>query len=347
MITLADIQHDGMADLDYNSIDEIRQASPFLLNSLPFQNTVAPTLGGGTLVAGYTRISQLRTAHTRQENTEYPAFEGKRDRKFVELVPMGARYNIDRVHARLGAADEVQFQHGLALRATIAKFHDEFINGVASDFSTDVPGFDGLDALVTGTTTEWYDRSGGGAVPWSFGALTRETAQRADFELRNWMRRMSGLQSGEGTVAFFTNVDGIAFLEQISALLSANTTTRDDFGRDYPTFRGIPYVDLGLKPGATTQDGFITGTEGTEVIPTSADGVTTIYAARLANDSVHGFSMNTGEQGNVPGDGLFSQWLPVFNGEAGAVKPGEVELGPLAIAARSTLSVGAFRVRVR
>ena len=56
-------------------------------------------------------------------------------------------------------------------------------------------------------------------------------------------------------------------------------------------------------------------------------------------------------RGRRRGDGisttgdLFAQWLPNFD-DAGAVKPGEVELGPVAIAAKRTRGAGAFRVKV-
>lgn len=329
-ITLADVQANVADDIDYNTINELRMGSPFLLNRLQFDDVVVPGTGGGTLTAGYTRISSTRPAHTRQENTEYPAFEGKKRRVTVDLIPIGARYNIDRVHARIGAASEVEFQQGLAVQATIAKFSDLFINGSAgSDFSTPVPEFEGIDSLVTGTITEWTNAGN----PWDYSGINSlATAQQASRQLRAWLRKLDGTPD-----VFFVNDDGAAFLDTVNDFLSANQTTQDDFGRDVVTYRGIPYVNLGSKPGTVDEEDVLTGVASEDdIIATDNDGVTSIYAARFGLDSVHGYSM--------PGE-LFRQWLPDFS-TAGAVKPGEVELGPTAIAAKRVRGVGAFRVKV-
>lgn len=328
-ITLADFQANLNDDVDFAVVDELRQGSPFLLDRLTFDDTVIPGVGGGTLTKGYTRLQATRPAHTRQQNTEYPAFEAKKKRVTVDLVPMGARYNIDRVFARVGAASEIAFQQSEAIRATIAKFNDLFINGVAADFADSEPQFEGLDAIVSGSITEWDDNGN----PFDFSAINSQaTAQSASRQLRAWLRKFQGTPT-----AFFVNADGAAWLDTVSDFLYGQTAVQSQFGQDVPTYRGIPYVDLGQKPGTVDQDDVLTGEASEDdIIATDEDGVTTIYAAVLGLDSVHGLS--------VPGQ-LVSQWLPDF-GTAGAVKPGEVELGPVAIAAKRVRGVGAFRVKV-
>jgi hypothetical protein len=142
--------------------------------------------------------------------------------------------------------------------------------------------------------------------------------------------------AGEPAV-FFVNNDGAAFHDTVNDFLSASTTTADQFGRDVPTFRGIPYVLLGNKPGAVDENNILTGVAAEdEIIPTNGSGVTSIYAVQFGIDAVHGYS--------TPGT-LFNQWLPDFS-TAGAVKPGEVELGPVALAVKRVRSAGAFRVDV-
>src|SRR5690606_10671639 len=170
-ITLADVQVNTADDIDYNLIDETRRSS-FLLDRLIFDDTVTPGTAGGTLTAGYTRLEERRAADTRRENTEYPAREAKKKRYTVDLVPMGARYNIDRVYANMGDAltNEVIFQQSEARAATVAKFSDLFINGVAADFTEEVPEFDGLDAIVTGGPTE----STNAGTPWDYSSITTQ-----------------------------------------------------------------------------------------------------------------------------------------------------------------------------
>ena len=67
-------------------------------------------------------------------------------------------------------------------------------------------------------------------------------------------------------------------------------------------------------------------------------GLTDIYAVRIGMDGFHGVS-TTGE--------LVQQWMPDFE-RAGAVKTGEVEMGPVAVALKSTKAAAVLRgVRVR
>lgn len=329
-ITLAGIQANLEDDIDFNTINELRMGSPFLLNAMPFDDVVVPGTNGGTLTAGYNRIASTRPAHTRQQNTEYPAFEATKRRVTVDLIPVGARYNIDRVFAKIGAASEVDFQQGQAVTATIAKFSDLFINGVAgADFSAATPEFEGLDAAVTGTITEWTDNGN----PFDFDTITDKAgALAATRQLRAWLRKFDGAPS-----AFFVNDDGAAWLDQLNDWIGYYTAVGDSFGGEVATFRGIPYVNLGMKPGTVDEDDVLTGdVPEDDIIPTDENGVTSIYAARIGMDGVHGYA--------TPGT-LFSQWLPDFT-TAGAVKPGEVELGPVAIAVKKTRAAGAFRVKV-
>lgn len=319
-ITLANIQETAQDDIDFALIDETRRDST-LLNLLTFDDSTVPDTTGGNLTKGYTRLKNKRAADTRQENHEYPAREATRQRVTVDLVPMGARYNIDRVYARLGAAstNQVVFQQDQARLATIAKFNDLFINGVSSDFTTDVPEFDGLDAIVTGTTTESFAT---GTTPWDFSNITtKEQAMVAKRALRAWLAQFDG-----SPTLFFVNKDGKAFLEELGDWMGYYTEGTNDLGTAIQNYNGVPFLDLGEKDGSSA-----------DVIGTDDNGVTSIYAARLGLDSVHGYSVQGGQ--------ILSQWLPDYD-TAGAVKPGEVELGPVAIAAKRTRGVGAFRVKI-
>lgn len=319
-ITLANIQETAQDDIDFALIDETRRDSP-LLNLLQFDDTAVPDSSGGNLTKGYTCLLTKRAADTRQENHEYPAREATRSRHTVDLVPMGARYNLDRVYANLGAAatNQVIFQSNEARKATISKFGDLFINGVASDFTTEVPEFDGLDAIVTGTTTESFAT---GTTPHDFSNITDKAgAMAAKRVIRRWLAEFDG-----SPTMFLVNKDGKAFMEEIADWIGFYTQTTSDLGTAVDNYNGIPFVDLGEKDGSSEN-----------IIGTDDDGVTSIYAVRLGLDSVHGYAVQNGQ--------ILSQWLPDYS-VAGAVKPGEVELGPVAIAAKRTKGVGALRVKL-
>jgi hypothetical protein len=64
-----------------------------------------------------------------------------------------------------------------------------------------------------------------------------------------------------------------------------------------------------------------------------AGGLTDIYAVRFGLDAFHGVA--------VPGN-LINQWLPDFS-TAGAVKTGEVEMGPVAVVLKASKAAGVLR----
>lgn len=68
-------------------------------------------------------------------------------------------------------------------------------------------------------------------------------------------------------------------------------------------------------------------------------GLTDLYAVRIGMDGFHGV--------NVAGQPLLQTWLPDFSRE-GAVKKGECEMGPVAVALKATKSAAVLRrIRVR
>ena len=99
--------------------------------------------------------------------------------------------------------------------------------------------------------------------------------------------------------------------------------TKTDWGTQVESYGNIPFVDLGAKAG--TNDDVI-GTDNSK-------GTTSIYAARLGLDGLHGVSM----AGVAP----IQTWLPDFS-TSGAVKTGEVEM-LAAIALKTSKAAAVFR----
>ncbi|WP_417556157.1 major capsid protein [Microbacterium sp.] len=321
-ITLADAAVNTQDDIDFHIIDEFRKQSAQVLNRITFDDSVSPGTAGSTLVYGYTRVKTERGAAFRSQNGEYVASEAKRERFTVPLSPLGGAYKVDRVLANLGDAqtNEIVFQQGQLVKSSVARFVDEFINGVEAAFDQTTPGFDGIDAAVTGTTTESFAT---GTTAHDFSALTDKTsALNAKRAITKWLRSMDGVD------VIYGNADGVAVLEYIADLIGYYNTTKDEWGQVVSTFRDIPFVDLGKKSGSNDD---VIGTDGTT-------GVTSLYGVRFGLDGVHGASVKGGE--------LLSQWLPDFS-TSGAVKTGEVELGPVGLAIKATKSAGAFRVKVQ
>ena len=148
-ITLAQAREMSDSKLTTSVIDEFRKSA--LLDRIPFDNCVKPQ-GGKTMAYVYNRISTLPSADVRAINAEYTPQEAVTTQHTVNLKVFGGSFQIDRVIAEdeVQVVDHVLFQIGQKTKATIAKFHDMFING-DSAASAPATEFDGLDKALTGT----------------------------------------------------------------------------------------------------------------------------------------------------------------------------------------------------
>lgn len=318
-ITLADAAVNTLDDVDLTVIDEFRKSS-FLLNALQFDQCVNPAGGGATLTYGYTRHITERSAAFRQQNTEYAAEQAKRQRYTVDLAPLGGKFSVDRVLAHMGpaASDEVSYQLSQLIKATVARFSDEFINGTAGDFANAAPGFDGLDTALTGTATESTGND------WT-SITSQGDAIAAATSLNKWLRTLNGRPD-----VIIGGNDGIAKLEELAMWAGAYTIRQDEFGREVGMYKGIPLVDLQEKDGSSAP------IVGTSTPGTGVTGDTSLYAVRFGLDAVHAVS--------TPGQ-LVRTWLPDFT-TSGAVKDGEAEMGPVATVLKSSKGAGVYRVSV-
>ena len=317
-VSLAEAKNNAQEDLDVAVIDEFRKES-VILDTLTFDDAVNPAGGGATLDYGYRRLKTQPTAAFRALNTEYTPHEVTTEKKSVTLAPLGGSFQVDRVIAKVGpaASSAVTLNLSQKIKATVTKFQDEVING---DTATDANGFDGLDKALTGTSTEMS-----ASADWT----DFDTDERSAFKALDLLDEFLALLDGTPTV-ILGNAKGLAKVRAIARrsgmyvrdpfddLIGANgrPITRESYG-------GIFFADPGAKAGANTP-----------IIPIEADGTTSIYAYRVALDGFHGVSTAGGQ--------LVETWLPDFT-TAGAVKTGEVELGPVGVALKSTKAAAVLR----
>jgi hypothetical protein len=312
-VTLAQARLNTQDDIDLMVIDEFRKSS-WLLDNLVFDDVVNPAGGGATLTYGYTRLITQPTAQFRAINSEYSPQEVTRQRYTTDLKVLGGSFQIDRVLAQLGpaASGEVALQMGQKIKAAQATFSDAVING---DTAVNANAFDGLSKALAGSSTE-ISVSGTGA-DWS-----AVTDRLGGIQAMLWVRRLVNKLDGRPN-ALLMNEDALSSLQTI-AEISSQLTELQAFGQTVTAWRGIPLIDLGAKPG--TND---------PVIPTDpATGTTDIYAVRIGLDGFHGISTVGGQ--------LVQQWLPDFT-SAGAVKTGEVEMGPVGVALKATKAAAVLR----
>lgn len=333
-ITLADARLNTQDAIDMQIIDEFRKASP-LLDAMTFDNSVSPAGGGATLTYGYTRVVTERGAAFRPMNTEYAKGQATRQRYTVDLSPLGGAFQVDRVLSNLGAAatNEVAFQMGQTVKSATAFFADQIVNGVRDDTAGAEEGFDGLDAALSGSTTE---TGAAASLDWTGVTLGADTstgnalANAALDTLDEFLALLDGTPS-----ALMGNRKMIARIRSLARRAGYYSRTENAFGQTVETYNGIPFWDLGAKAGSSDpvipiESRDVDGAgEGTTIT-----GLSDLYAVRLGLDGFHGVS--------TTGNALTRQWLPDFS-TAGAVKTGEVELGPVAVALKATKAAAVLR----
>lgn len=332
-VTLAQAMVNAAADIDYTVIDDMRRYDTLLLDNFSWDDTANPT-GGGTMIYGYNRLTQPAAAQTRALNTEYIPGTAKRSQVTANLKVWGAAFEIDRVLASLGqtTTNELNFQIQQAAIAVRMKFQEMVVLG---DTAVDANGFDGLNKILTGTSTEAntssaLDISRGTAVD------TQAEALLALDYIDQWLSSIytSRVGSGQGSMTgavppgvriLAGNTASITRLKALMRWGASFTVNRDDLGRSITQYNGWTLVDLGDR-----NDG------SGPIIPigVSGTGETDIYAMSLGMDALHGAMLAGGQ--------LVTVRLPDYT-TAGAVKTGEIEMGPATIVLKSTKAAGAFR----
>lgn len=313
-VTLEQARQNTTDDIDLAIIDEFRTNS--LMELLTFDDAVNPAGGGATLTYGYRRLAELATAGFRAINTEYTPGEVSTTRHTTELKVLGGSFQIDRVLANLGpaATNEVWLQMTQKVRAVQAEFGNAVING---DSAEDEDSFDGLSKALAGSSTEI--ESG-----WNWAAVGDAKSALAILdEVDDFLGNLD-----EQPQAIITNKAVIAKLR--SAARHANLYAREVGPRNsyFETYGGVRLIDAGKRAG-----------ENQDVIPVDSEGTADLYAVRFGLDGFHGVS--------TAGGNLVSQWTPDFD-TPGAVKTGEVELGPVGVALKKTKAAAVARgVKVR
>jgi hypothetical protein len=307
-VTLAQAAQNATDDVNVSVINEFRTNT--LLDLLTFDDVVNPAGGGATLTYGYRRLATLATAGFRALNNEYVPSEVTTTKHSVDLKVLGGSFQVDRVLAKIGpaASSAVSLNMSQKIEAAKAEFGNALING---DSATVADSFDGLKKMLAGSTTEVTAE-----VTWH-GAIDESKSYQILDDLDTFLAMLDG-EPG----AIIGNRVALAKIR--AALRRTNSYTREvtPLGQTRESYGNIQLVDAGKKAGTNA-----------DVIPV-VNGSTQLYAARFALDGLHGVSTVGGQ--------LVDQWLPDFT-KAGAVKTGEVEMGPVAIALKKTKAAGVMK----
>lgn len=324
-ITLAQAAVNTANDVDFAVVDDFRRNS-WLFDNLTWDDVVTPGTTGASLTYSYVRKTTGTTAAPRALNTEYVPGQAGRLKYSVDLKPLGGAFNVDRVLANIGQAqtNETMFQMLELLVATRERTVRELLYG---DTATNADTWDGLSKALTSTSTELTT-----STNWSTVATQVAANQELD-KLDNWLSKIvpstvgsmtPGMPGGvpPGRRAILGNTRAIQNLQNLIRWASLPTVTKDNFDRDVPAYRGWVLIDVGDRADGASP-----------IVPVTSN-VTEIFAVSLGMDAVH--------MASVGGAPLVRTWLPDFT-TAGAVKTGEVELGPAAFVLKSTKSAGVYR----
>ncbi|MBB6415831.1 major capsid protein [Streptomyces sp. AK010] len=332
-VTLDEAKNNATDDVDVQVIDEFRKES-VLLDSLVFNDVVNPAGDGDTLTYTYRRLITQPTAAFRKLNTEYTPSEVKTQRYSVDLAVLGGSFEVDRVIARIGpaASNAVTLNMTQKIKAARTTFQDAVING---DQATNEDSFDGLDKALAGSSTEFRL---GTVTDWTDFDTDPRAEQKALDILDEWLSLLDGAPSlviGNSTalarVRALARRAGQYTRDPVDGLIGSNgrPIVRESYG-------GITFVDPGEKAGSSAP---IIPIENRTVGGTAATGLTDLYAVRIGLDGFHGVATVGGQ--------LVNTWLPDFSA-AGAVKKGEVEMGPIGVVLKATKAASVFRnIKVR
>lgn len=311
-VTLSQASQNATSAVDLSVIDEFRTSA--LLEQLTFDDVVSPAGGGATLSYGYRRLATLGSANFRAINAEYAPTEVTTTKHSVDLKVLGGSFQIDRVLAKVGSAatGEVSLQMSQKIRAAQATFADAVING---DSATNADSFDGLSKALTGSTTEVST-----AIDWS-PVMNEDNS----FGVLDALDEILALLDGEPTV-IMSNAKALAKIRAAARRTSMYVREPGPGRSSLERYGNVLLFDAGKKAG-TNED----------IIPVTG-GATSLYAVRFGLDGFHGVS--------TAGGSLVETWLPDFT-KAGAVKTGEVEIGPVGVALKATKAAAVARnVRV-
>ena len=312
-ITLAQAKV-GMADkVSQTVIDEFRRES-FILDRLTFDNAVSPGTGGSTLTYGYVQLQTPSTAGGRAINTEYTPNEAVKVKKTTDLKIFGGAFEVDRVLEDTAASSEISFQLEEKIKATRNDFHNLFING---DSATQPLDFDGIDKLVTGSST---DITVSGGIDVSTLAKIKSNGDQVVYYLNELISKLA-----EKPDMLLMNTHMYNVMVMIAYYMGYKTESEDAFGRKVDGFNNIPMIDMGQYYNGTTSVDVI-GTDGTA-------GTSVIYPVKLGMNALHGVSPT--------GNKVIKTYLPDL-AMPGAVKRGEVEL-VCGLALKNSLMAGALR----
>ena len=223
-----------------------------LMEWLPFENV-------NSLRSVAVRWTNLPDVAFRGINTGYTASEGDYEQVWESVYGFGGDIEFDRVFDKIKNTiiDPKTDQVNQKLKAMSLTFNDYLING---DHGTDPDGFEGLKKRIDSYPSRQKVGFAGGSAaaldPTSSTASAKtflNTWEKAHYRCNrgavNGILMNEGMYWGFGQVMRYLGISGGNIMD----------VTKDSFDREVLTYKGSPFIDVGLKKDQTTE--IITQTE--------------------------------------------------------------------------------------
>ncbi len=266
LLKLADVKVGLVDDLQTTVIDELVK-STYLFEKIGFEPVASLVGGGAGWSYAYNKVKEESTSEFRDINGKYTDSVALTERKNVDLKILGGSFSIDRALRDTGGAPEqVAFQLEQKIKAVKAGFCNAIVNGAVIKDSRQ---FDGLDTLLTGSSTEIV----AGGTGFDLSTFTKVKDNAAEFVavLDDFLSILV-----EKPDALMGNSKMINKIKAIAKIVGTNTETKDDFGRSIDAYDGIALIDLGEYKGAP-------------VVASNA-GETSLYAVKFGAQAFHAIS---------------------------------------------------------
>jgi len=239
-----------------------------MLNYVPFENV-------NSLRSVAIRWTNLPSVAFRRINGDYSTSEGDIDQVYESVYGFGGKIRVDRVFKKIGGSlikDPEQLQIEMMSEAMAIKFNDYFVNG---DHASDPDGFEGIKKRISNmpsrqtvqlgaASADAHDPTASTANARAFLDKWEEAYYKADGGNVSLILCNEGVKWGLGKVLRYLGIAGYS---------SQLDVTKDQFDREFPTYKGATIVDAGLLADQSTE--IITNTEA-DAAANSSD-TTSVY----------------------------------------------------------------------
>lgn len=244
-VTLSQVAKLQTEPLERGILMNLLREAP-ILEYLPFENVQS-------LTNIAVRWTNLPSVGWRRINQGYTKSSGDVEQVQESLYAFGGEIELDRVYRKIQGSFIVQperLQVEMKTKAMAYEFTDKFLNG---DHASEPDGIEGLKKRISNmpsrqTVAFTYssadlDPTNSAAKASHFLNKLEEAHYKAGRGSANVILCNEAVKWGLGRVIRYASVAGAGWVD----------TTKDLFDREVLTYKGIPLIDVGLKPDQSTE----------------------------------------------------------------------------------------------